>query len=37
MSFQLPANPLAYTGNSMGNLLIEGNLPIEAKVIPNMG
>ena len=34
MSFQLPANPLAYIWNSslsMGNLPTNGNLPIEAK------
>ena len=40
VSFQLPANPLAYTGiasASMGNLPKNGNLPIEAKGISSIG
>ena len=36
VSFQLLANPLTYTGN-MGNLPNNGNLPIEAKGIPDIG
>ena len=39
LQFQILANPVAYnTGNCLslyGNLPINGNLPIEAKGIPN--
>ena len=40
MSFQLPANPLAYTGSSfaaIGKLPFFGKLPIEAYAIPSIG
>ena len=38
MSFQLPANPSAYTGlASIGKLPFYGKLPIEAKRIPDIG
>ena len=40
VSFQLPANPLAYNRNasaSVDNLPKNGNLPMEARGIPNTG
>ena len=36
LSFQLSANPSAYIGY-VGNLPKNGNLPIEAKGIPDIG
>ena len=36
LSFQLSANPSAYSIGYMGNLPKNGNLPIEAKGIPDI-